>query len=200
MCYISIPNYKNSHFDNINLLEDFFIFMNRQVWLINHSIQAVLTEEPLRYDGKHTAGTKLGQDMAQQTTAVRKQMLFMYLPNFSLCAFCSCLTVKSFKTNKQMVTDYTEATASSAERSSRKLAYNWWAKFTLWILSFIARRSFSIPLHGISPLLTLSQKLLNPSGNNCWSPVWPLTPWKRPKTTLNSENALACNYRQATKS
>lgn len=81
--------------------------------------------------------------MAQQTTAVRKQMLFVYLPNFSLCAFCSCLTVKSFKTNKQMVTDYTEATAFSAQ----KLPYNWWAKFTLGILLLFSQScpgSFSI--------------------------------------------------------
>lgn len=69
-------------------------------------------------------GLKLAEDVEQQTTAVRKQMLSMYLPYFSLAAFCSCFTVKSFKTNKQMATDYGEATASSAERSSEKLAHN----------------------------------------------------------------------------
>lgn len=66
----------------------------------------------------------MAEDVDLQTTAVRKQMLFMYFPYFSLGAFCSCFTVKSLKTNKQMATDYGEATASSAAQSSEKLANN----------------------------------------------------------------------------
>lgn len=52
--------------------------MTEQVRLINSSVQDFLTEKPRRNDSKYTAGTKLGYDRAQQTTAVTKQMLFMY--------------------------------------------------------------------------------------------------------------------------
>lgn len=76
-------------------------------------------------------GLNLAEDMEQQTTAVRKQMLSMFVfQYFRLDAFCSCFTLKSFKTNKQMATDYYEATAPSVELSSVKLAYNQCAKFT----------------------------------------------------------------------
>lgn len=137
ICCNSILNYKRCNFEDINLYKDLFYVYEQTDWLINRSRQDFLTGEPLRNDSKYTTGTELGEDTAQQTTAVRKQMLSMYLPKFSLCAFCSCLTVKPFKTNKQMVTDYTEATTSSAEQSSQKLAYNWWAKFTLRIPFFL---------------------------------------------------------------
>lgn len=67
-------------------------------------------------------GLTLAEAVRRQTTAVRRQMLSMYAPYFSLAASCSCFTVKSFKTNKQMASDCGEATTSSAERRSLILA------------------------------------------------------------------------------